>query len=195
MRRTLHVSLGLAIGMSLLAAPWPAVGEAPMVNESARQIPVAYEVDVVVVGGSTGAVSAAVAAAEAGARVFLAAPALPGRRHDRHAAALARRGRSARRRRWPRRYSTIRWPRSTGPIGTASRSPTRPIGPRPHCTPTPRQPSRLADRIWGDPVRQSVQYDERREHHARPGRTARRGRSPRRGRTSGPGRADSRCAT
>ena len=46
----------------------------PMVNESARRIPVAYEVDVVVVGGGTGAVSAAVAAAEAGAKVFLAAP-------------------------------------------------------------------------------------------------------------------------
>jgi hypothetical protein len=34
------------------------------VNESAREIPVAYSVDVVVVGGSTGAVSAAVAAVE-----------------------------------------------------------------------------------------------------------------------------------
>jgi hypothetical protein len=44
------------------------------VTESARDIPVAYEVDVVVVGGSTGAVSAAVAAAESGAKVFLAAP-------------------------------------------------------------------------------------------------------------------------
>ncbi len=44
------------------------------VNESAREIPVAYKVDVVVVGGSTGAVSAAVAAAGEGARVFLAAP-------------------------------------------------------------------------------------------------------------------------
>jgi hypothetical protein len=43
-------------------------------NESARQIPVAYQTDVVVVGGSTGAVAAAVAAAQAGAKVFLAAP-------------------------------------------------------------------------------------------------------------------------
>jgi len=49
-------------------------GGKPRVNESARQIPVAYNVDVVVVGGGTGAVSAAVAAAEAGAKVFLAAP-------------------------------------------------------------------------------------------------------------------------
>lgn len=46
----------------------------PLANESARQIPVAYDVDVVVVGGGTGAVAAAVAAAEQGAKVFLAAP-------------------------------------------------------------------------------------------------------------------------
>ena len=47
---------------------------AASVNESAREIPVAYEVDVLVVGGSTGAVAAAVAAAQSGADVFLAAP-------------------------------------------------------------------------------------------------------------------------
>ena len=50
-----------------------AVG-ADAVNESARELPVAYDVDVVVVGGGTGAVSAAVAAAQEGAKVFLAAP-------------------------------------------------------------------------------------------------------------------------
>ncbi len=44
------------------------------VRESARGIPLAYSVDVVVVGGSTGAVAAAVAAAQSGAHVFLAAP-------------------------------------------------------------------------------------------------------------------------
>ncbi len=43
------------------------------VNESARNIPVAYDVDVVVVGGTSGGVAAAVAAAEHGAKVFLAA--------------------------------------------------------------------------------------------------------------------------
>ena len=43
------------------------------VNESPRNIPVAYDVDVVVVGGTSGGVAAAVAAAEHGARVFLAA--------------------------------------------------------------------------------------------------------------------------
>ncbi len=43
-------------------------------TESARSLPVAADVDVVVVGGSTGAVAAAVAAARAGASVFLVAP-------------------------------------------------------------------------------------------------------------------------
>ena len=47
---------------------------APVVNQSAREIPIAYEVDVAVIGGGTGAVSAAVAAAEEGASVFLATP-------------------------------------------------------------------------------------------------------------------------
>jgi flavin-dependent dehydrogenase len=45
-----------------------------VVLESARGIPVAYDVDVVVVGGSTGAVAAAAQAARGGAKVFLAAP-------------------------------------------------------------------------------------------------------------------------
>ncbi len=39
----------------------------------ARNIPVAYDVDVVVVGGTSGGVAAAVAAAQQGAKVFLAA--------------------------------------------------------------------------------------------------------------------------
>ncbi len=44
------------------------------VLESARDIPVAYEVDVVVVGGSSAGVAAAVEAAKQGAKVFVAAP-------------------------------------------------------------------------------------------------------------------------
>ncbi|MFW5693473.1 MAG: FAD-dependent oxidoreductase, partial [Thermoguttaceae bacterium] len=44
------------------------------VGESAREIPIAFEVDVVVVGGTTWAVTAATAASDAGATVFLAAP-------------------------------------------------------------------------------------------------------------------------
>ena len=51
-----------------------AVSAATAVDEPPREIPVAYRVDVVVVGGSTGAVSAAASAARAGAKVFLAAP-------------------------------------------------------------------------------------------------------------------------
>jgi len=43
------------------------------VNESARDIPVSYDVDVVVVGGTSGGVAAAVEAAKKGATVFLAA--------------------------------------------------------------------------------------------------------------------------
>jgi flavin-dependent dehydrogenase len=44
------------------------------VFQSARDIPVAHEVDVVVLGGTVGGVAAAVEAASKGARVFLAAP-------------------------------------------------------------------------------------------------------------------------
>ncbi|MEN6576701.1 MAG: FAD-dependent oxidoreductase [Phycisphaerales bacterium] len=54
------------------SSPLSASGD--LVAESAREIPVLYDVDVLVVGGSSGAVSAAVAAAEQGAKVFLAAP-------------------------------------------------------------------------------------------------------------------------
>lgn len=45
----------------------------PTVTESERDVPLAYDVDVVVVGGTTRGVAAAVAAAKQGASVFLAA--------------------------------------------------------------------------------------------------------------------------
>ncbi len=61
------------LACSLALAPFASFG-ADAVVESARDIPVAYEVDVVVVGGSTGAVTAAVEAASKGVSVFLAAP-------------------------------------------------------------------------------------------------------------------------
>ena len=49
-------------------------GSTASVVESAREIPVCQQADVVVIGGSCGAVAAAQAAAKGGAKVFLAAP-------------------------------------------------------------------------------------------------------------------------
>jgi len=70
-----EVILCAALGVMLLLADHLAAAEpTAFVRESARALPVACEVDVVVVGGSTGAVSAAVAAAGQGARAFVAAP-------------------------------------------------------------------------------------------------------------------------
>lgn len=57
--------------MALFAASAQAV---ETVLETARDIPLATSVDVVVVGGTTGAVSAALEAAKTGAKVFVAAP-------------------------------------------------------------------------------------------------------------------------
>lgn len=64
-QHVLRSLLMLAVSAGLAGAQAP---------QSAREIPVVHEVDVVVVGGSTGAVAAAVAASREGAKVFLAAP-------------------------------------------------------------------------------------------------------------------------
>ena len=48
--------------------------QAPAIVETTRSVPVAGQADVIIVGGSTGAVAAAVAASKSGARVFLVAP-------------------------------------------------------------------------------------------------------------------------
>ena len=64
------IALAAAICFTLSHAAFAAGKTA---NESARNIPVAYEVDVVVVGGSSAGVAAAVAAAKEGAKVFVAA--------------------------------------------------------------------------------------------------------------------------
>ena len=69
-------SWALRVGAAavVLAAGAQMAAWAESIVESARDVPVAYDVDVVVVGGTTGAVAAAVEAAEQGASVFLAAP-------------------------------------------------------------------------------------------------------------------------
>jgi flavin-dependent dehydrogenase len=59
-----------SLGLVLLAGGLPAAE----VSEAARTVQVLKEVDVVVVGGSSGGVAAAMEAAKSGARVFLAAP-------------------------------------------------------------------------------------------------------------------------
>lgn len=57
----------------LFSLPCSPAAHSSTVNESAREIPVAYDVDIVVVGGTSGGVAAAVEAAQQGASVFLAA--------------------------------------------------------------------------------------------------------------------------
>ncbi len=63
----------LALSLLLLADSPPLLAETT-INESARAIPIVHDVDVVVAGGSAGAVAAAAEAARGGAKVFLAAP-------------------------------------------------------------------------------------------------------------------------
>ena len=118
------------LGASALAE---AAGSGPAVVESARKLPVAGEVDVVVAGGSTAAVAAAVAAAEHGASVLLAAP-RPYLGEDLCATLrLDRRRRRCRsRRNWTRRC----WRRRCGTCWPAM---------RPTCCATPRA-SRPASR-------------------------------------------------
>lgn len=75
---------GLAAAMAWISISLPAINaagqksparmERKVVHETAREIPIAYRVDVVVVGGSTAGVAAAAAAARQGASVFLASP-------------------------------------------------------------------------------------------------------------------------
>lgn len=78
MRHLSILPLAMVVRWFVLSIAWWCVSAAvslgdEAVNESARAIPVAYQVDVVVVGGGTGAVAAAIEAAASGAKVFLAA--------------------------------------------------------------------------------------------------------------------------
>jgi len=131
--------------------------QAPVVNQSARQIPVAEDVDVVVVGGSTGAVCAAVSAAEQGAEVFLAAP-YPYLGEDMTATL----------RLWlepdevpqsPLAQRIFDDPARAGPSPGALEFTYQADLPSAGVHRDTDPPSMLSDGRFGDPTRQSVQYD------------------------------------
>ena len=146
-----------AVFGAALVAAWASVGAA-VVNESARQIPVACDVDVVVVGGSTAGVEAAVAAARAGATVFLAAP-----------RTYLGEDICATKRLWLEAGETPPTPlgltlfADTGEI-LAAKDPralpfTYEADPPSAGVHKDREPPRLTDGILGPPENQSVQYD------------------------------------
>ncbi|NLS95501.1 MAG: FAD-dependent oxidoreductase [Planctomycetaceae bacterium] len=160
MNMTAFLRLAMTIAVTLSASLVAAAESRAFVNESARQIPIAHTVDVVVVGGSTGAVSAAVAASESGASVFLAAP-RPYLGDDMTATL----------RLWLEEGEHA----TSGLAETLFHDPVPPLN-RPSArrmpftysadqpsatlhadTPTP---SKLSDFRWGDATRQSVQYDD-----------------------------------
>jgi len=64
----------VSVGLAMTAASAGGAEKPSAVAEAAKGLPLAADVDVLVVGGSTGACAAAIEAAEAGASVFLAAP-------------------------------------------------------------------------------------------------------------------------
>lgn len=70
----MNLKLAFVVAIAACAAAGAVLAAPQVVVESARKIPVVYNVDVVVVGGSSHAVAAATAAAGEGATVFLAAP-------------------------------------------------------------------------------------------------------------------------
>lgn len=141
-----------SLGLAAVAGP-------PLVSESAREIPIAYEVDVVVVGGSTGAVSAAVSAAKAGAEVFLAAP-RPYLGDDMTATL----------RLWLKEGENPQSPLAkkifddeaqTHQIADPNRLDFTYEADLPSSVPHVDQepPRMLADDVWGNPIKESVQYN------------------------------------
>ena len=137
-----------------------AEGHERFVRESARQIPVISEADIVVFGGSTGAAAAAVAAAEQGANVFLAAPRLY--LGEDMCATLGL---------WlePGEVVTSRLARAifSDPAASIPRTPEpllpftyRADQPSPPRHADTKPPSVLSNGRWTDVYRQSVQYDE-----------------------------------
>lgn len=151
----------VALVLLTLTAGWmPSVGagaERPAVNESSRQIPIAYEVDVAVVGGGVGAVSAAVAAAEAGATVFLAAP-YPYLGDD-MTATLRMWLEPGERPEHPLAKRIFEDPLESRNSRNALKFSYQTDTPsaKQHCDTEP--PSLLVDSFWGNAANQSVQYD------------------------------------
>ena len=147
---------GLAASIGLLGAAL--ADETPRtLIQSARKVPVAAEVDVVVVGGSTGAVAAAVAAAEQGAKVFLLAP-YPYLGDDMTATL----------RLWLEEGETLAHPlaerlfadrTADGPSPNALRFTYEADRPSASQHRDTAPPSLLCDGRWGDAASQSVQYD------------------------------------
>ncbi|MCL4202006.1 MAG: FAD-dependent oxidoreductase [Pirellulaceae bacterium] len=149
---------GFSLWLILLASVATLGRTAEQINESAREIPVAYEVDVVVVGGGTGAVSAAITAASEGATVFLAAP-YPYLGDDMTATL----------RLWLEPGEV-----PTAPLARSIFGDEASFGPDPNripftyqadapSAPTHRDtnpPSLLTDGRWGNAANQSVQYDQ-----------------------------------
>lgn len=144
----------IAAGASLcIAACNSPAAAAARVYESAREIPVVYDIDVVVVGGTTAGGAAAVKAASAGASVFLAAP-RPYRGEDLCATY----------RLWlepgetpdgPLAKRVYADPRQANGIPYTYRA-DQPSAPR-HKDSVP--PARLCDGQWDDAISHSVQYD------------------------------------
>jgi len=128
--------------------------------ETQREIPLAHEVDVAIVGGGTGAVAAAVAAAEAGASVFLAAPKtylgedvagtlrLWLNENETPSNALAERLFLV-----PPEDNVLREDEMALPFTYEANLPSADLHKDTH------PPTRLADGAWSSAVRDSVQYD------------------------------------
>jgi len=152
-KTALTTILALSVAAVASAAAPQAVVQTP------RDIPIAQQVDVLVVGGSTGAVAAATAAAQQGAKVFLVTP----RNYlgDDMTATL---------RLWLEKGETPQAPLAKalfndawrdGPRADPDRLPLSYQADKPsskaHADTNP--PSRLTDGLWGRPESESVQYD------------------------------------
>ncbi|MDY0166586.1 MAG: FAD-dependent oxidoreductase [Thermoguttaceae bacterium] len=155
MRKYAAVAL-LLVTVHWMPCPGAYAGE-PAVNESAREIPIAYEVDVAVVGGGTGAVAAAVAAAEAGATVFLAAP-YPYLGDD-MTATLRLWLQPGERPEHPLTQQIFDDPLEPRASRNAMKFSYEADIPSANQHRDTDPPSRLADGEWGSAARQSVQYD------------------------------------